>query len=112
MIAVWLVGPPRSVTRPTTTDGCSPAVSEGARSSATRMDGLGRRGYAGLRLAHEAGDDPALDVAQVGDPLGHQPAHAGEDVGELVDGGVHGAEQVVARAERLADRAAQALVAG
>ncbi len=39
MIAVWLVGPPRSVTRPTTSDGCRPAVSEGARSSATRMAG-------------------------------------------------------------------------
>ena len=39
MIAVWLVGPPRSVTSATTTAGSRPAVSEGARSSATRTEG-------------------------------------------------------------------------
>ncbi len=39
MIAVWLVGPPRSVTRPITRPGSSTAVSEGARSSATSTDG-------------------------------------------------------------------------
>ena len=47
MIAVWLVGPPRSVTRPITQLGSSPAVSAGARSSATqhrRLVGLGTPG--------------------------------------------------------------------
>ena len=39
MIAVWLVGPPRSVTSPSTRPGSSTAVSEGARSSATSTDG-------------------------------------------------------------------------
>ena len=40
MMAVWLVGPPRSVTRARMTSGSSPAVSEGARSSATRTQGV------------------------------------------------------------------------
>ena len=39
MIAVWLVGPPRRVTRARTSEGSSPAVSAGARSSAHRMTG-------------------------------------------------------------------------
>ena len=39
MIAVWLVGPPRSVTRASTTAGSRVAVSDGARSSATRIAG-------------------------------------------------------------------------
>ena len=39
MIAVWLVAPPRSVTRAVTRAGSRPEVSLGARSSATRIDG-------------------------------------------------------------------------
>ena len=39
MIAVWLVEPPRSVTRPTQVAGSRPAVSEGARSTATMTAG-------------------------------------------------------------------------
>ena len=39
MIAVWLVGPPFSVTRACTTSASSPAVSAGARSSATSTQG-------------------------------------------------------------------------
>ena len=112
MIAVWLVEPPRSVTRATTTVGSRPAVSEGARSSATRTDGTSGVRYAGLRLADEVGHDAALDVLQVGGPLGHQPAHAGEDPDELLDGPVHRGEEVVAAGQPLGDRAAQALVAG
>ena len=50
-------------------------------------------GDAGLGLADEPGDDPALDVEQVGGPLGHQPTHGGEDVDELRDTFVHGREQ-------------------
>ena len=49
--------------------------------------GLRGRGHARLGLAHQAGDEPPLDVAQVGDALGHQPAHAGEHADELLDGG-------------------------
>ena len=40
MIAVWLVGPPFSVTSACTTSGSSPAVSAGARSSATSTHGV------------------------------------------------------------------------
>ena len=40
MIAVWLVGPPFSVTRACTTSGSRPAVSAGARSSATSTTGV------------------------------------------------------------------------
>ena len=39
MIAVWLVGPPSEVARPTTRCGSRLAVSAGARSSAHRIDG-------------------------------------------------------------------------
>ena len=58
-------------------------------------------------------DHAALDVAQVGGPLGHQPAHAGEDVDELLD-----APRARRRAGRsppssaLRTAAAQPLVAG
>ena len=68
-------------------------MSEGARSSATRTDGCSGVGYAGLGLADDVRDHPPLDVAQVRDPLGHQPAHVGEHADELVDGGAHGADQ-------------------
>ena len=54
---------------------CRPA--RGPRRPA-RDGGSGTR-HAGLGLADEVRDDAALDVAQVGDPLGHQAAHAGED---------------------------------
>ena len=112
MIAVWLVGPPRSVTSASTTDGSRPAVSAGREVLGHQDRGLARRGDARLGLADDVGDQPLLDVAEVGHPLGHQPAHAGEDGGELLDRAVHGREQVVARAQLLADRAAQPLVAG
>ena len=75
MIAVWLVGPPCSVTSATTSAGSSPAVSAGARSSATSTDGSSGVRDAGLRLPDDLGGEAALDVAQVGDPLGHQAAH-------------------------------------
>ena len=87
MIAVWLVGPPSVVAMPTTSAGSSPAVSAGARSSATRTDGSSGIGHARLGLARELGDDPVADVVEVGDPLGHQPAHRAEHAGELVDRG-------------------------
>ena len=67
-------------------------------------------GYAGLGLAHEPGHHPALDVAQVGDPLGHQAAHAGEDRDEGLDRGLDGDQQVVAGAELLEHPRAQPLV--
>ena len=111
MIAVWLVGPPFSVTRACTTSGSSPAVSAGARSSATSTHGRGRQRHAGLRLAHEVRDDAAFDVAQVGGTFGHQAAHAGEDRDELLDGSVHGRDDRSATGERLLDRRAQPLVA-
>ena len=111
MIAVWLVGPPRSVTSASTTRGSRVAVSEGARSSASRTPAR-RASDARLGLADQVGDDPALDVAEVGDPLGHQPAHLGEDRHELLDGRAHRGQQVLAAAQVLADRGAQPLVAG
>ena len=75
MIAVWLVGPPRSVTSATILVASSPAVSAGARSSASSTDGSLGSGTPGSADAGQPCDHPALDVVQVGDPLGHQPAH-------------------------------------
>ncbi len=97
MIAVWLVGPPRSVTRATTTWGRGSRCRTGARSSATSTDGVVGQLHAGLRLAHEVGDHASFDVAQVGGPLGHQTAHRREHGDELLDGRADRGEQVVAR---------------
>ena len=69
-------------------------------------------GYAGLGLADDPGHHPALDVAQVGDPLGHQPAHAGEHGDERLDRGLQRGQQVVARLQLLEHRGPQPLVAG
>ena len=92
------------------TRGSRVAVSEGARSSATSTDGVVRHLHARLRLAHQVGDQAPFDVAQVGRPLGHQTAHGGEHLHELLDGRVDGREQVVAPLQVLADRGAQPLV--
>ena len=92
MIAVWLVGPPFSVTRACTTSGSSPAVSAGARSSATSTTGVAGSDTPGSGSPDEVRDDAAFDVAQVGRPLGHQAAHAREDRDELLDGAVHGGD--------------------
>ena len=70
---------------PAPASGSSPAVSAGARSAATSTHGCVGHRYAGLGLADDPGHHPALDVEQVGDPLGHQPAHAGEDRHERLD---------------------------
>ena len=91
MIAVWLVGPPSVVASATTSDGSRPAVSAGARSSASSTDGTVGQRNARLRQPAEFGDDPVADVAQIGDALGHQTAELSEEVDELVDGGHHGA---------------------
>ncbi len=113
MIAVWLVGPPSSVTMPTTWSRSSVAVSAGARSAATTTDGLDIFGSAWRGHAEHLGDDPVPHVPQVGDPLGHQAAHAGEDGDELLDARMHRSEQVLPLLQQvLADRAAQTLVAG
>ena len=47
MIAVWLVGPPRSVTSASTSRGSRPAVSAGARSAATSTHGWSGTGTPG-----------------------------------------------------------------
>ncbi len=98
MIAVWLVGPPRSVTRASTTAGVEAGGVGRREVGRDQHAGLVGHGYAGLGLAHEPGHHPALDVAQVGDPLGHQAAHAGEDGDERLDRGLDGGQQVVAGA--------------
>ena len=59
MIAVWLVGPPRSVTSATTTAGSRPAVSAGARSSATSTDGHVRAPGRPARARRPGGRRPA-----------------------------------------------------
>ena len=104
MIAVWLVAPPRSVTRAVTSSGSRPDVSLGARSSATRIDGSLRRRHARGGLADEVGDDAALDVAQVGDALGHQAAHVGEDRDELLDRALHRGDRALPGLQVLGDR--------
>ena len=104
MIAVWLVAPPRSVTSAVTSSGSSPEVSLGARSSATRIDGSVGVGTPGGGLADEVGDDAALDVAQVGDPLGHQAAHGGEDRDELLDRALHRGDRPLAGLQVLGHR--------
>ena len=93
MIAVWLVGPPSVVASATTSDGSRPAVSAGARSSASRTDGTVGQRNARLGQAAQLGDDAVADVAQIGDAFGHQTAELSEEVDELVDGrhdGAHG----------------------
>ena len=104
MIAVWLVGPPRVVARPTTRCGSRPAVSAGARSSAHRIDGSTGSGTPGSGQTGEFGDDAVADVLQVGDPFGHQAAHLGEHLDELSgrvigrpDGGLAGLDGVFCR---------------
>ena len=93
MIAVWLVGPPRSVTSATHDRRVQAGgVGGGEVLGHQHRGALGRR-HAGLGLADEVRDHPALDVAQVGHPLGHQAAHAGEDRDELLDAGVHRASR-------------------
>ena len=47
-IAVWLVGPPSVVTKPSTFSGSTVAVSAGARSRATRMNGWPGSGMPGI----------------------------------------------------------------
>jgi hypothetical protein len=69
-------------------------------------------GDAGLRLADQARDQPALDVAEVGHPLGHQTAHPGEDGDEGLHGCPHGRQQVVAGPQLLEHRRAHPLVTG
>ena len=112
MIAVWLVAPPRSVTRAVISSGSRPEVSLGREVLGDEHRRLGRRGHAGLGLADEVGDDPPLDVLEVGDPLGHQAAHVGEDRDELLDRRVHGGHQALAGGDVLGHRAPQPLVAG
>ncbi len=73
---------------------------------------LARGRHARRGLAHEVGHHAALDVAQVGDPLGHQAAHGGEDRDELVDRTLHGGDRALPCLEVLAHGSAQALVAG
>ena len=68
-------------------------MSAGARSSAHRIDGTSGTGHAGLGQAAQLGDDAVADVAQVGDPLGHQPAELGEHVDELLDRPDHCADR-------------------
>ena len=110
MIAVWLVGPPRLVASAITLVGSSPAVSAGARSSATRTDGdVGHRD-AGLGQPLQLGDDAAAEVAQVGDALGHQAAELLEHRRELVDRGSRRGLGRRAAGDRLVDRLAQTLV--
>ena len=91
MIAVWLVGPPSSVTMPTTWSRSRVAVSAGARSLATMIVGLSSAGRPGSGTPEHLGDDPVADVPQVGDPLGQVRAAGLEDLAEafhrLIDGG-------------------------
>ena len=112
MIAVWLVGPPFSVTSATTVAGVEAGGVGGREVLGDQHRGLVGHRDAGLGLADQPGGHPALDVAQVGDPLGHQAAHRGEDAGELLDGGVQRGQQRVAGREPLLHRRPQPLVAG
>ena len=112
MIAVWLVGPPRSVTSAMTSSGSRPAVSAGARSSATSTEGSAGVGTPGsgspTRWATRRSSMSRRSVTR----SAIRPAHAGEDARELLDRGVHRGEEVVVRAQVLAHGAAQPLVAG
>ena len=85
MIAVWLVVPPEPGGQPDRPGpGRGPAVSAGARSSASSTDGHVGARDARLPLPGQLGDDAVPDVADVGDPLGHQAAERGEQVDELL----------------------------
>ena len=86
MIAVWLVGPPSVVARPTIRAGSRPAVSAGARSSAHRIDGTSGTGTPGSGSPLSSATTRSRMSLQVGHPLGHQPAHLGEQVDELRGG--------------------------
>ena len=91
MIAVWLVGPPSVVASATTSVGVQACrVGRGEVVGQQNRRHRGQR-HAGLGQPAEFGDDAVADVAQIGDPLGHQPAELSEQVDELVDRGHHGA---------------------
>jgi hypothetical protein len=67
---------------------------------------------AGLPLPGELGDDPVPDVADVGGPLGHHPAQAGEQVDELSGSRHRGHGRGGALADPLLHRGEQSSVAG
>ena len=88
-IAVWLVGPPSSVTKPRTCAGSSTAVSAGARSSATSTDGSART----VRRAsahREQGDRAMPDVLEIRNPLAEIAADRAQCLGESEKPLVHG----------------------
>ena len=87
MIAVWLVGP--------------------GQIDSDQDRRRGRDGYAGLRLADQTGQQPRVDVAQVGHPFGHQAAHPGEDGHELLDRSIERRQQRLAGIEVLANGGAE-----
>ena len=112
MIAVWLVGPPRSVTRPSTRPGSSTAVSEGARSSATSTDGSRGVGTPGsgsptmFAITRRSMSRRSVARSAIRPPmLVNRPTNWSTAARTARD-------EVGARVELLADRGAQALVAG
>ena len=87
MIAVWLVGPPSSVTIASTWPRSRVAVSAGARSAATSTDGCPGAGMPGLGSAEQPGDDPVADVARSvtrSAMYGPAPRQARPELGECV----------------------------
>ena len=66
-------------------------MSAGAQVVGQQDRGHGRARHARLALPGQVGDDPVADVADVGDPLGHEAAQGGEHVHELL-GRLHGGD--------------------
>ena len=111
-MAVWLVGPPLIVTSARTRSGVSVTVSAGARSSATRMNGVSRSGTPGQRLPEQPGDGSVADVVEVADPLRHVTAEVEQHRPEAVERNADRPRRRLTLGDRRSDRLLEGGVAG
>lgn len=107
-IAVCEVGPPWAVASPMTQAGSSPAVSEGARSGAIRMQGASGRSWPLFRAGAIYASTRAADIAQVrGAGCQHRVAQRRELAGHPLHRRVPGEGDAVALDHELAGQGDQ-----